>query len=233
MPKAYSPQDKYFHLAKKLGYRARSAFKLEEILDKYPFLLPVHGNIVDLGSAPGSFLQILQERQKRGKLCGVDLKPIEPFSKTNPQYFQCFVGDVFADETLKEVLHFLGTERVDFITSDLAPNTSGVRDIDQWKSIELNERVLEVAEKILKPGGHLITKIFQGEDFQEFWVESFRSRFQTAKVFKPQACRDRSFEVFLIGMGWKPLPKQKDAPANFSTTPMVPHTPDAPWCPFE
>ncbi len=203
MPKAYSPQDSYFHLAKKMGYRARSAFKLEEILEKNSSLLSPTANIVDLGSAPGSFLQVLQKWQKKGKLCGVDLNPIDPFPHAHAETFQCFVGDVFLDETLVKVLHFLQSEKVDLITSDLAPHTSGIRDIDQWKSIELNERVLEVAEKILKPGGNLITKIFQGEDFQEFWTQSFRSRFKMATVFKPQACRDRSFEVFLIGRGWK------------------------------
>jgi 23S rRNA (uridine2552-2'-O)-methyltransferase len=97
----------------------------------------------------------------------------------------------------------LEPERADLITSDLAPKTSGIRDIDQWKSIELNQRVLELCEIFLQIGGSLVAKIFVGEDFQEFFKEEFSPRFQKVQQIKPKASRDRSFESFLVGQCWK------------------------------
>lgn len=202
MPKAYSPQDKYFHLAKKRGFRARSAFKLEEILQRFPKILKNQANVIDLGAAPGSFLQVLGEQTKGGKICGVDLQKIEPFPRDYPSKLLLLEHDVFSEDLIPLIEEFFKGKKADLITSDLAPRTSGVSDIDQWKSIELNQRVLEVCDRFLYPGGNLIAKIFQGEDFQEFWIEEFKPKFKHTKVFKPSACRDRSFEVFMIGEGF-------------------------------
>ncbi len=203
MPKAFSPQDHYFHQAKKLGYRARSAFKLIETLEKFPKLLPKKANVLDLGAAPGSFLQVLGEKNAGGKVCGVDLQKIEKFPKNYPCELELIQGDVFEESTAKEIIAFFGEKKADLITSDLAPKTSGIKGVDQWKSIELNQRVLEVCEMLLKPKGNLITKIFKGEDFEEFWTHEFRNRFETVKTFKPNSCRDRSVEFFLVGIEWK------------------------------
>lgn len=203
MPKAFSPQDHYFHLAKKHGYRARSAFKLIEVLEKFPKLLSSRANVLDLGAAPGSFLQVLGEKNAGGKVCGVDLQEIEKFPKSYPCELRLIQGDVFEESTAQKILDFFGDKKADLITSDLAPKTSGIKGVDQWKSIELNERVLEVCEMLLKKNGNLIAKIFKGEDFEEFWVQSFKNRFELAKTFKPDSCRDRSVEIFLVGIGWK------------------------------
>lgn len=203
MPKAFSPQDHYFHQAKKMGYRARSAFKLIETLERYPKLLPKKANILDLGAAPGSFLQVLGEKNEGGRVCGVDLQAIEKFPKNYSCELRLIQGDIFETETADQIVEFFKDKKADLITSDLAPRTSGVKDVDQWKSIELNMRVLEVCDMLLKTNGNLVAKIFKGEDFEEFWTDEFRDCFTLAKTFKPHSCRDRSFEMFLIGIGWK------------------------------
>lgn len=204
MPKPYSPQDHYFHLAKKRGFRARSAFKLEEILTKFPNLFPQNATVLDLGAAPGSFLQVLEQLlQKQGNLMGVDLQKIDPLAPKT----QLVQGDVFGEEVEDLIQQWLhsedGKSQIDLITADLAPKTSGMRDVDQWKSVELNQQVLALAARFLRSGGNLITKIFVGEDFQEFWMEEFKPLFQKSRTYKPKACRDRSFETYLIGQGFK------------------------------
>ena len=209
MPKAYNPHDTYFRQAKKRGLRARSAFKLEEILDRFPMLMRKKANVVDLGACPGSFLQILAERNPGGKICGVDLQDIKKFPRNFPAELKLIKGDIFEESTAEKIFEFFNGKKADFITSDMAPRTSGITSVDQFRSIELNERVLEICDKQLKYNGNLVTKIFKGEDFEEFWIHSFRGCFEKAKTFKPKACRDRSFEMFLIGIGWKGERKQK------------------------
>jgi 23S rRNA (uridine2552-2'-O)-methyltransferase len=203
MPKHFSPQDHYFHQAKKDGYRARSAYKLLEILKKFPKCMRRGSNVLDLGSAPGSFLQVLGEKNEGGKVCGVDLQEIKKFPRNYGAELKLIQGDIFEEETAEKIFEFFGNRKVDVITSDLAPKTSGVKSVDQWKSIELNQRVLEICEKFLKPNGNLVAKIFRGEDFDEFWVEEFRDQFKESKTFKPASCRDRSFEFFMVGFGYK------------------------------
>ena len=203
MPKHFSPQDHYYHQAKKDGYRARSAYKLLEILKKFPKFLRRGSNVLDIGSAPGSFLQVLGEKNNGGKVIGVDLQKIEKFPKNYPAELHLIQGDIFEETTAEAIFERVGNRKLDVITSDLAPKTSGIKDVDQWKSIELNQRVLEICEKFLKPNGNLVAKIFRGADFDEFWVEEFRGQFKEAKTFKPKSCRDRSVEFFMIGLGYK------------------------------
>lgn len=189
MPKPFKTQDEYFKKAKALGYRARSAFKLIEINTKFK-ILKKDQSVLDLGSAPGSWLQVIEkEIGKKGKVTGIDLQEIKPLGE-NVSIYQ---ADIFSD--LMDDLFYL--EKFDVITSDLAPKTSGVKDIDQWKSVELNERVLEFAQKYLKPNGTLVLKIFIGADFQDF-IKTTKQIFKSVNTFKPKACRDRSFETYLI-----------------------------------
>ncbi len=203
MPKAYNPNDIYFRKAKERGLRARSAFKLEEIIQRHPTLIRKKSNIVDLGACPGSFLQILAENNPGGKICGVDLQEIKKFPRNFPAQLKLIQGDIFEEDTAQQILKFFDGKKADFITSDMAPRTSGIKSVDQYRSIELNQRVLEICDKQLKYNGNLVSKIFKGEDFEEFWINEFRECFEKTKTFKPKACRDRSFEMFLIGIGWK------------------------------
>ncbi len=192
MPKAFNPRDSYYRKAQAQGLRARSAFKLDDILKKFPQFLPKKARILDLGCAPGSFLQVLIQHNPH-LLVGVDLQVIEPIDDV--EFFQ---GDIFSPE-VGEWLQEFG--QFDVITSDMAPKTTGVPDNDQFHSVELCERVLELSETILKPNGNLLVKIFVGADFDPFWLQ-FKAKFRRAKTFKPDASRDRSREMFLIGEGY-------------------------------
>lgn len=194
MPKRFTPQDGFFRKAKQDGFRARSAYKLEAILKKFPEFLPKNATVLDLGCSPGSFLQVLSHAHPK-KLIGVDLQKTDPIENVT-----LFQGDIFS-ETMEAMLLHEGPFQV--ITSDMAPKTTGIPDADQFHSVELCERVLELSERILTPKGNLLLKIFMGEDFDFFW-KTFRSKFQKAKVYKPDASRDRSRETFLVGISFLP-----------------------------
>lgn len=193
MSKPFNPQDQYFKKAKALGYRARSAFKLIEINDKFK-VLKKGQSVLDLGAAPGSWLQVIQEKvESSGKIAGIDLQEIKPLGE-NVSLYQ---ADIFS-ELIEDL--FYG-EKFDVITADLAPKTSGVKDIDQWKSIELNQKVIEFSQKHLKPIGTLILKVFIGADFQDF-IKETKTIFKKVNTFKPKSCRNRSFETYLICKGF-------------------------------
>lgn len=196
MPKPYNPQDKYFHKAKEEGYKARSAFKLEEIQTKFR-ILRGGDTILDLGAAPGSFLQYASKIiGPHGKALGMDLQEIT----LNLPNVRTEVCDIYANEIVDGFIkRFFETKpaKFDVVLSDLAPKTTGQKDVDQWRSIELNQQVLEIASRYLKPHGNCLMKVFQGEDFDEF-LREVKSRFKTVKIAKPKAVRDRSFEVYLV-----------------------------------
>lgn len=205
MPKPYNPQDRYFKKAKEEGYKARSAFKLQEIQEKFR-VMRTGDMVLDLGAAPGSFLQYTSKvLGPKGRALGLDLQEIN-VKLPNVETVVC---DIYENEKVDGLIKaFLeekspagGTltalQKYDVILSDLAPRTSGVKDIDQWKSVELCMQVVEIAKKWLKPHGNLVIKIFQGADFDEFYKD-VRTRFQTVKIAKPQAVRDRSREVYLV-----------------------------------
>lgn len=195
MPKPYQVQDRWFREAKRLGYRARSAFKLLEIQEKFK-ILKSGISVLDLGAAPGSWLQIEEEIVgPKGAIIGVDLQKIEPlrFAKTA-------VLNAFSSE-LDEYLDSVHPQPFSVILSDMAPATTGTFSVDQYRSVELCLRVLEVAKKRLKPGGAMVAKIFLGEDFNDFWGE-VKPLFQSSACFKPKSCRDRSFEQFAVLRGF-------------------------------
>lgn len=191
----YTPNDKFFYRAKEQGFRARSAFKLQEIEKKF-HLLKMRDVVLDIGAAPGSFLQVAAEVVgKRGMLIGMDLKPIESFPEH--KNIHTFVCDVFKHDQVKMNLESLAIKQVDVILSDIAPNTSGIPDVDQWRSVELNLEILKVADLFLRTGGNLLLKVFHGEDFPEL-IAAVKKRFDRTKVFKPDASRDRSVEMYIV-----------------------------------
>lgn len=197
MPKPYKVQDHYFLEAKRQGYRARSAFKLLEIQEK--FCIAKKGDeVLDLGCAPGSFLQVLAKFVgSQGKITGIDLQETEELPYPNVKTYTC---DIFDEQ---KIYSLLGDQKFNLITSDLAPKTSGIKDTDQFKSIELNEQVLKLAEKYLKKNGNLILKVFVGADFQPF-LKKIKQKFQKVSCFKPSSSRDRSFETFVIAKNPNP-----------------------------
>lgn len=199
MTKPFIVRDKYFHQAKEDGYRARSAYKLKEIQNK--FKLIKKGNaVVDLGAAPGSFMQVIIELVgNKGHVFGVDLQKIDSFDRANVHSLQ---ADIYNKDEVLAALKEKGFERVDVVTSDLAPKTSGIKDVDQARSAELTDQAMYLATQILKPGGHFVGKVFEGGDFQ-WLLRRVKRKFKKVKVFKPNACRDRSFETYIIGLGLK------------------------------
>lgn len=198
MGKPYRPKDHYFRKAKQEGFRARSAFKLEEIARRFG-LLHRGGKVLDLGAAPGGFLQVIAEAVgPTGLAVGVDLVPIRPMGK--PQV-KTAVLDVLAED-FEEKLSALHAGTFDVVISDLAPKTSGIRARDEARSLALAERALSLAEKWSPPGSHFLTKLFMGGDFPVF-RDAVRARYGQVKVVRPEATRGASMEVYLVGLGRK------------------------------
>lgn len=194
MPKPYQVQDKYFQMAKEKGYRARSSFKLLDIQKKFRVLKP-GDKVIDLGAAPGSFIQVITEIiGPKGKVLGVDLQTIEPLDKSNIQTVR---GDILDTDKMLSLFEQTGFEKVDVLTSDLAPKTTGIKDIDQGLSVELTDQAFFLATKTLKPGGHFVGKVFEGADLP-WLLRRVKRKFKKVSLFKPPSCRDRSFERFIV-----------------------------------
>lgn len=192
MPKPFNPQDKYFQRAKQQGYLARSVFKLEEIQARFK-IIRKGNSILDLGAAPGSWLQYAAKiAGPTSKLVGVDLTAIKPLG----QNIKTIQADIFSPELIEKI-KALYPNKFDLILSDLAPKTSGIKETDHARSIELNRRVIGISDSLLKPRGTVILKVFQGGDFDKF-LKELKRKFKMVKIFKPQASRGRSFEVYLI-----------------------------------
>ena len=198
MAKPYDPHDRFFHKAKEQGFRARSAFKIEEILRKHR-LLGKGGAVLDLGAAPGGFLQVLAEVVgPRGAAVGVDIVPIRELGKP---WVKVAVLDLLAPDA-KDRIRALHPGRFDLVTSDMAPKTIGVKVTDEARSLELSRMALSVAGETLKLGGSFVVKVFMGGDFPVFQKE-VRARFSKVDVVRPEATRERSFEVFVVGRDFK------------------------------
>ena len=195
MGKPYRPKDHFFQKAKQEGFRARSAFKIEEIARRFS-LLKKGGRVLDLGAAPGGFLQVIAEAVgPSGAVFGVDLAAIRPFGKPNVKTAVLDVlGDDF-DAQLKAL--FPGT--LDAVISDLAPKTSGIRATDEARSLRLATKALEVAIARGKDGSSFLSKLFMGGDFEDF-RKQMRAVYEEVKVVRPEATRGASIEVYLVGL---------------------------------
>ncbi len=198
----------YYRMAKKEGYRARSAYKLQQINAKYR-LIGSGGAVADLGCAPGGWSQVLVEAVgQNGIVVGVDLQRMKPIPGAR------FVRGDFTKRETHELLAALladgGRTKVDSIVSDMAPDMSGDYGTDQIRSIQLAEMALDFAEHYLRVGGHFVCKVFEGADFQQFRTE-VRGRFRSVYQFHPPASRSSSSEIYLIGKGFKPPAEAADA----------------------
>jgi len=199
MPKPYDPRDRFYQRAKKEGFRARSAFKLDEIQRRFHVLRP-SGRVLDLGAAPGGWCQIAaREVGTKGFVLGIDLEPIPAL----PPPVQTWVADAFAPGLL-ERLRSEGRAPYDAVLSDLAPKTSGIHGVDEARSLELAVRALSLARQVLKPSGALVVKVFMGGDFESF-LRTCRRAFGTARVVRPEPSVARgSKEVYLVGLEPRP-----------------------------
>jgi 23S rRNA (uridine2552-2'-O)-methyltransferase len=197
MGKPYDPKDFFFRKAKKEGLRARSAFKIDEILHRQK-LLHKGESVLDLGAAPGGFLQILAEVVgEKGLVVGVDLVPIRPIGKA---WVKTDIVDLLAPDAIQRI-RALAPKPFDLVTSDMAPKTIGVKVTDEARSLDLCRMALRTAEDLLKLGGSFVTKVFMGGDFPIFRAE-VRERFTKVEIVRPKSTREHSYEVFLVGRGF-------------------------------
>jgi 23S rRNA (uridine2552-2'-O)-methyltransferase len=197
MAKPYDPKDFYYRKAKKAGLRARSAFKIDEILKRHRLLGKGHA-VLDLGAAPGGFLQILADVVgEKGAAVGVDLEPVRNLGKP---WVKTAIVDLLAPDALERI-RALHSGRFHLVTSDMAPKTIGIKITDEARSLELVRVALRVAEATLERGGSFVAKVFMGGDFPELKKELL-TRFAEVHVARPQAVRDSSYEVYVLGKGF-------------------------------
>lgn len=184
--------DYYSKLAKKMGYQARSVFKLEEIQNRFK-ILKRNQTVLDIGSSPGSWSEYVI-RKYNAQVTGIDLKNTELSGKSSKN-FNFIPGDIFKEEAEKQIME---NSPYDMVMSDAAPSTTGSREIDSLRSCELGTRVLDISCMCLKKGGNLIIKIFQGSEERELFME-LKKYFEKSRAFKPKACRKESFETYFLG----------------------------------
>jgi 23S rRNA (uridine2552-2'-O)-methyltransferase len=189
--------DPYVKMAQKDGYRARAAYKLLEIDDKDK-LIKSGMTIVDLGSTPGSWSQVVVKRLKgQGRVIALDILDMQPIGGV--EFIQ---GDFREELVLKLLEKSLNNQHVDLVIADMAPNMSGIADVDQAGAMYLTELALEFSRDWLKPSGNFLVKVFIGAGFEEV-LQSMRLMFDKVVTRKPKASRGRSSEVYLLGLGKK------------------------------
>ena len=185
-------RDIYVEQAERAGWRSRAVFKLEQIQQK-EHLLRSGSVCVDLGAAPGSFSQLAARLVgPTGRVIAVDLLPMEPIPGVD-----FLAGDFTSAETLQALRGLVAARPVDLVMSDMAPNISGNRAIDQPRSMALADEALAFAREVLRPGGDFLVKAFQGEGVDAFTRE-LRTCFKTVKTIKPKASRAESREIYLL-----------------------------------
>ena len=181
-------RDGAYSRAMREGYRSRAAYKLIEIQERYR-LIRGNDNVVDLGAAPGSWLQVVRDITQ-GMVLGIDLSPIAPLEGVRT------ISADLTDSSLRgEVRSLLGT--VNVVLSDAAPKLSGHRSYDQARALALGEEALAFACGVLRPGGNFLVKSFQGEDFNHF-LERVRNHFLSVRTYRTRTTRKGSSEVYII-----------------------------------
>ena len=184
--------DDYVKRSVKEGYRSRAVYKLLELNDKSQFLKKGQ-TIVDLGAAPGGWLQVASKiAGEKGLVIGLDLLPIDPIVDV-----VTIEGDFREESVLKKLENTLNGQKIDVVLSDMAPNLSGVTAVDQPRAMYLCELALDFALGHLKPGGWLVVKVFQGEGFEAF-LKQVRQHFSNVSMKKPKASRPKSREMYLV-----------------------------------
>lgn len=189
--------DPWVKKARHEGYRSRAVYKLEE-LDQRDQLLRPGISIVDLGASPGGWSQYIERKLgDRVRIVATDILPMDPVAGTN---FTFVLGDFREAAVLEQIERAVGGTKVDLVLSDMAPNISGVDSADQVGSIYLAELALDFARNRLKKGGVFVSKLFQGEGFDDY-VRDLRQHFQKVTLRKPKASRPRSRETYLVARG--------------------------------
>ena len=190
--------DPYVKQAQREGYRSRACYKLLEIQEKDRLIKPAM-TVLDLGAAPGGWSQVAVSLVgDKGRVIATDILPMD--SLAGVEFLQ---GDFTEDEVFDQLLALVGDQPVDLVISDMAPNMSGVSAVDQPRSMYLVELALDMARRVLRPGGGFVSKAFHGEGYEEFYRD-FKGSFEAPVTRKPKASRPRSREVYVVGKGFKP-----------------------------
>ena len=183
--------DYYYKKAKQEGHVARSVYKLEAIDQKFK-IIKRGQTVMDLGAAPGSWTQYVAKKiGSKGKLFAIDLNPLNIVVPNNVDFFEEDINDLDCQRLLEQYGEF------DLVISDMAPQTTGIKDRDHFLSIELCMMALNVAKKVLKDTGSFVCKYFQGSDEQSL-IKASKKTFKTVKIYKPEASQKKSKEVYLI-----------------------------------
>lgn len=188
--------DEFVQRARAEGYRSRAVYKLLEIKEKFK-ILKAGDCVVDLGATPGGWSQVAAKAVgDKGRVIASDILEMDPIEGVT--FIQ---GDFTELEPFDEIMEAIDGNPVDLVISDMAPNMSGMKQVDQPRSVYLVELALDMAEQVLKPGGSLVCKCFEGEGIEDLRA-GFRKRFKKVHNFKPKSSRNRSREIFVIGSGF-------------------------------
>jgi 23S rRNA (uridine2552-2'-O)-methyltransferase len=204
-------RDQYRRRAKEEGYRSRAAYKLKQLNSKYHLIAP-GSKIVDMGSAPGGWLQVASEiAGPRGSIVGVDLNPVKQISKQ----VQILLEDITAQDFADKLVGSLGKVKADCILADLSPKLSGIWDMDHYRQIDLCFKVVDLLPKILQTRGSMIMKAFDGERLPEL-VRSLKKSFSRVDISKPEASRKESSEVYLVTLDFNGLVSRPQSEVDLS-----------------
>ena len=198
---ARDQRDFYYMQAHKEGYRSRASYKLKQINDREK-VIRRGDTIVDLGAAPGGWLQVEKELSG-GRILGIDLQSIDAIPGV-----ETFRGDMTKQRTIDYVLEFAGPKGVDVVLCDAAPNLTGNWSLDHARGIELNRIAFECAKKILKPNGNFVVKVFQGDLFKQFY-DDVGKEFARVKAYSPPASRSTSAEIYIIAKKFLTAPVRR------------------------
>lgn len=198
---AYNPRDRYYKKAKQEGYRSRAAYKLLELQQRFRLIKP--GDlVVDLGAAPGGWLQVAAKVvRESGRVIGVDLQSIDAFRDTNIILLQADIASPEIPKKIEELLQ----GKADCVLSDLATRLSGIRDADTARSLDLNRSALKTAIALLRPGGTLLVKSFVNEELHNFTLE-LKKHFDSVQRTRPEATRQGSSEFYFCAKNFHTNP---------------------------
>ncbi|MCQ2738201.1 MAG: RlmE family RNA methyltransferase [archaeon] len=190
--------DPYYKRAKSEDYRSRASYKLKQ-LDKRYKIIKLGNTVVDLGAAPGGWSQVALEKVgEEGKVVGVDLNRIKPFPDEN---FYGIRGDFTKEIVQEKVMELIGG-KTKVLMSDASPELCGIKHIDHLRSIDLIEAVLIIADNILEEKGNMVVKVFQGGEYKRI-LDEFKKRFRKVQSTKPPSSRNKSKEMYIVGLGFK------------------------------
>jgi len=199
MTRWYSEKKKehFYKEAKRVGYRARSAFKLKQIQNRFK-IFKKGDTVIDLGAAPGGWSQVAKEIVgEKGVVIGIDLTLIKPIKGIT--FLQ---GDMTKETSIQDIINLLDDKKADVVLSDMSPDISGTYSMDHARSIFLSEQAFITAETVLKPSGNFVCKVFSGEDLQDF-VQKINKRFRNVKCFSPDASRKSSSETYIVARSFQ------------------------------